>query len=326
MTLTPLWTSQEIARTLNVEVASLWQCHGISIDSRTLEEGDLFFALIGPHSDGHDFVKMAIAKGAVAAIVSKLVEGLDPNFQVMVEDVKVALDTLGRAARARVDIPIIAVTGSVGKTGTKEALKSALSRNKKVHASVLSYNNDIGVPLSLARMPRDADYGIFELGMNHPGELGPLSKMVRPHVALITTVELAHSEFFKDVGEIADAKAEIFDGLEPGGTAILNYDNPQYPRLKDKAMDAGVENIISFGFIECADVHALRQVFHETCSCIVARVLGHILTFKVGMVGRHWVMNSLAILAVVEAVGGDLGLAGLGLAEMKPLIGRGRRH
>ena len=192
MTLTPLWTSQEIARTLNVEVASLWQCHGISIDSRTLEEGDLFFALIGPHSDGHDFVKMAIAKGAVAAIVSKLVEGLDPNFQVMVEDVKVALDTLGRAARARVDIPIIAVTGSVGKTGTKEALKRALSRNKKVHASVLSYNNDIGVPLSLARMPRDADYGIFELGMNHPGELGPLSKMVRPHVALITTVELAH--------------------------------------------------------------------------------------------------------------------------------------
>jgi len=195
--MTPLWTDQEIATILHTGVTDSWQCQGISIDSRTLEEGDLFFALIGPNSDGHDYVKMAIAKGAVAAIVSKPVKGIDPKFLVTVDDVKTALETLGRAARTRVDIPIIAITGSVGKTGTKEALKNALSRNKKIHASVLSYNNDIGVPLSLARMPRDADYGIFELGMNHAGELRSLSKMVRPHVAIITTVELAHSEFFQ---------------------------------------------------------------------------------------------------------------------------------
>ena len=324
--MTPLWTDQEIAQILDTDVKDNWQCQGISIDSRTLEEGDLFFALIGPHSDGHDYVKMAIAKGAVAVVVSKEVSGLDPKFLVKVEDVKLALDSLGRAGRARVDIPIIAITGSVGKTGTKEALKNALVRNKKVHASVLSYNNDIGVPLSLARMPRDADYGIFELGMNHAGELETLSRMVRPHVVIITTVELAHSEFFRDVEEIADAKAEVFDGLMPGGTVILNRDNRQYGRLEAAAQAAGVKNILSFGSENTAHIHVLRQVFHDTCSCVIANVMGQVMTFKVGMLGHHWVMNSLAILAAVRAVGGDLGLAGLGLAETKPLKGRGRRH
>jgi len=326
MTLVPLWTAQEIGDIFSAEVAGSWHCQGLSIDSRTTVVGDLFLALSGPNSDGHDHVKMAIAKGAVAAIVSKEVSGLDPKFLVKVADVKAALDSLAQAARARVDIPIIAITGSVGKTGTKEALKGALSRNKKVHASVLSYNNDIGVPLSLARMPRDADYGIFELGMNHAGELRLLSKMVRPHVAIITTVELAHSEFFKNVEAIADAKAEIFDGLLPGGTAILNHDNRQYGRLSDRAKEVGVKNIISFGSDETAHVHILRQVFHDTCSCVIANVKGQIMTFKVGMLGHHWVMNSLAILSAVDAVDGDLGLAGLGLAEMRPLKGRGRRH
>jgi len=324
--MTPLWTKDEITGILGLKTDSPWQCLGISIDSRTIEDGDLFFALTGPNSDGHDYVKMAIAKGAAGAVVSRPVAGLDPKFLILVDDVKIALETLGRAGRARVDIPIIAITGSAGKTGTKEALKKALSRNKKVHASVLSYNNDLGVPLSLARMPRDADYGIFELGMNHGGELRPLSKMVRPHVAMITTVELAHSEFFRDIEAIADAKAEIFEGLEPGGTAIINHDNRQYGRLYDKAKAANVRNIISFGSDDSAHVHILRQVFHETCSCVIARIMGHVMTFKVGMLGQHWVMNSLAILAAVRAVGGDLGLAGLGLAEMKPLKGRGRRH
>lgn len=326
MTISPLWTGAEIAQILDYNVTGNWSCMGISIDSRTLEEGDLFFALIGPNSDGHDHVKMAVAKGAVAVVVSKQIEGLDPKFLVMVDDVKTALEKLARAARARVDVPIIAITGSVGKTGTKEALKNALNRNKKVHASVLSYNNDIGVPLSLARMPRDVDFGIFELGMNHAGELGPLSRMVRPDVALITTVELAHSEFFKDVNEIADAKAEIFEGLTPQGTIILNHDNHQFDRLYDKARQAGLENIVSFGTHDAADVMAIKQIFHDTCSCVIANVNDKIMTFKVGMLGQHWVMNSLAILATVDAVGGDLCLAGLGLAEMKPLKGRGRRH
>ncbi|PCI47403.1 MAG: UDP-N-acetylmuramoylalanyl-D-glutamyl-2, 6-diaminopimelate--D-alanyl-D-alanine ligase [Alphaproteobacteria bacterium] len=322
----PLWTGQEITEILGTEVADNLQCRGISIDSRTLMEGDLFFALTGPYSDGHDYVKMAIAKGAAAVVVSKPVAGLDPKFLISVNDVKVALEMLGRAARARVTIPIIAITGSVGKTGTKEALKNALARNKKIHASVLSYNNDIGVPLSLARMPRDADYGIFELGMNHAGELKSLSEMVRPHVVIITTVELAHSEFFRNIEEIADAKAEIFDGMMPGGTVILNHDNRQYGRLHDKACAAGIKNIISFGSDNSADVYILRQIFQDTCSCVIASIRGQIMTFKIGMLGHHWVMNSLAILAAVEAVGGDLGLAGLGLAETKPLKGRGRRH
>ncbi len=326
MTLNALWTAREIAQVLSADVKRDWSCHGISIDSRTCGDGDLFFALDGPNSDGHDYVRMAIARGAVAAIVSREVTGLDPDLLIRVDDVRQALDMLGRAGRARVDIPVIAITGSVGKTGTKEALKQALGRSRKTHASVLSYNNDIGVPLSLARMPRDADFGIFELGMNHPGELGPLSKMVRPDVALITTVELAHSEFFRDVSEIADAKAEIFDGLRPGGTAILNSDNHQFDHLRERAGQAGVENIISFGANDRADIHILRQVFHDTCSCVTARVGGNIMTFKIGMAGAHWVINSLAILAAVEAVGGDLGLAGLGLAEMRPLPGRGRRH
>jgi len=326
MTLDPLWSGQEIAQIFSLEIEESWQCRGISIDSRTTAAGDLFFALVGPNSDGHDYVKMAIAKGAVAAIVSKPVAGLDPKLTVMVDDVKLALDRLGQAARARVNIPIIAVTGSVGKTGTKEALKKALSRNKKVHASVLSYNNDIGVPLSLARMPRDVDYGVFELGMNHAGELRELSKMVRPDVAIITTVELAHSEFFKDVSAIADAKAEIFEGLLPGGTVVLNHENHQYSRLSDRARELGIANIISFGTDETAHVHVLRQVFHDTCSCVIANINSRIMTFKVGMLGHHWVMNSLAILSAVDAVGGDLGLAGLSLAEMKPLKGRGRRH
>ncbi|NOZ42006.1 MAG: UDP-N-acetylmuramoyl-tripeptide--D-alanyl-D-alanine ligase [Alphaproteobacteria bacterium] len=326
MTINALWTATEIAGILSAQVTRDWSCHGLSIDSRTCEEGDLFFALSGPNSDGHDYVRMAIAKGAVAAVVSTAVTGLDPALLIRVDDVKTALTTLGRAGRVRVDIPVIAITGSVGKTGIKEALKKALGRSQKIHASRLSYNNDIGVPLSLARMPRDADFGVFELGMNHAGELGPLSKMVRPAVAIISNVELAHGEYFRDIAEIADAKAEIFDGLAAGGSAILNRDNPQYHRLRAKAEQAGVENIITFGADAHADVHILRQVCHDTCSCIIAKVMGDIMTFKVGIPGQHWIINSLAVLAAVAAVGGDLGLAGLALAEMQALKGRGRRH
>lgn len=326
MSLTALWNNEELSEIFSVQIRGMWKCFGISIDTRTLEQGDLFFALKGPASDGHDFVKMAIAKGAVAAVVSKPVKGINSNLLIVVEDVKEALATLGKAGRARVDIPIVAITGSAGKTGTKEALKAALSRNKKVHASVLSYNNDIGVPLSLARMPRDAEYGIFELGMNHKGELRELVKMVRPHVAMITTVEMAHSAYFESVEEIADSKAEIFEGLEDGGVAVLNHDNPHYERLVHKADQAGVGKVISFGSDSTAHVNILRQVFHDTCSCVIADVMGKIMTYKIGMLGHHWVLNSLAVLAIVEAVGGDIGLAGLSLAELKPLKGRGRRH
>ena len=291
-----------------------------------LRRDDLFFALSGPNFDGHGYVKTALDNGASCAVVSKTVDGVDLDRLIIVDDVMAALIMLGKAGRDRVNVPIIAVTGSVGKTGTKEALKAALSRYKKTHASVLSYNNDVGVPLSLARMPYDAQYGIFEMGMNHSGELKELVKLVRPDVAIITTVELAHSEFFENVEEIADAKAEIFTAMNEGGIAILNFDNPHFARLKSKAEAAGVQKIISFGNDERADVKVMHHFFHDTCSCIIAEIMGKVMTYKVGMLGYHWVMNSLAVLAAVDAVGADLGLSGLGLAELQPLVGRGRRE
>lgn len=325
MSLLPLWTSQELEAVLNTEIKARWNSYGVSIDSRSLEKGDLFLALSGENFDGHAYVKTALDSGAAGAVVSKKVYGVDPGKLVIVKDVKEALITLGKAGRARVDVPIIAVTGSVGKTGTKEALKAALSRYKKTHASVLSYNNDVGVPLSLARMPYDVEYGIFELGMNHSGEIEELVKLVRPDVSIITTVELAHSEFFENVEEIADAKAEIFTTMNGDGSAIINHDNPHYERLKLRAEQAGVKKIISFGSNDDADVRVVRHYFHDTCSCVIADIMGRMMSYKVGMLGYHWVMNSMAVLAAVDAVGADLGLSGLGLAELTPLVGRGRR-
>lgn len=326
MSLLPLWTSKELETIFGVKVPNIWNSYGVSIDTRTIEKGDLFFALSGPNFDGHTYVKTALDSGAAGAIVNKKVAGVSNDRLIVVDDVMEALVKLGKAGRARVNVPIIAVTGSVGKTGTKEALKAALSRHKKTHASVLSYNNDVGVPLSLARMPYDTEYGVFEIGMNHAGELRELVKLVRPDVSIVTTVELAHSEFFENVEEIADAKAEIFTSMNNGGTAIINIDNAHYDRLKSKATDAGVKEIISFGSNEQADVRVLRHIFHDTCSCIIADVAGKVMTYKVGMLGHHWVMNSLAVLAAVDAVGADLGLSGLGLAELQPLVGRGRRE
>lgn len=325
MSLLPLWTSHELETVFGVKIAASWNSYGVSIDSRTIEKGDLFFALSGPNFDGHGYVKSALDAGAAGVVVSKNVEGVSGDKLIIVEDVMEALIALGKAGRNRVNVPIIAVTGSVGKTGTKEALKAALSRHKKTHASILSYNNDVGVPLSLARMPYDTEYGIFEMGMNHSGELAELVKLVRPDVAIVTTVELAHSEFFENVEEIADAKAEIFTSMNNGGTAVLNYDNPHFERLKAKAEAAGVQKIISFGNDDLADVTVLRYFFHDTCSCVIADIMGKVMTYKVGMLGYHWVMNSLAVLAAVDAVGADLGLSGLGLAELHPLAGRGRR-
>ena len=326
MTLLPLWTSRELETVFDVEIKSRWNSFGVSIDTRTLEKGDLFFALSGPNFDGHEYVKKALESGATAAIVDRAISGIDSEKLVVVPDVMGALIELGKAGRNRVNVPIIAVTGSVGKTGTKEALKAALSRHKKTHASVLSYNNDVGVPLSLARMPYDTQYGIFEMGMNHAGELAELVKLVRPDVSIVTTVELAHSEFFESVEDIADAKAEIFTSMNDGGIAILNRDNAHFNRLQAKAKEAGVRRVITFGSDESADVKVMRHFFHDTCSCIIADILGKGMTYKVGMLGYHWVMNSLAVLATIEAVGADLGLSGLGLAELKPLAGRGRRE
>lgn len=321
----PLWTAQSLAAALQMPPVGSWQCFGVSIDTRTLETGDLFVALPGTQADGHDYVAAAFANGAAAALVSRHVEGV-AGAQIVVADSHAALIRLGIAARARTNARIVAVTGSVGKTSTKEALRLALGRGQMTHASAASYNNDIGVPLSLARMPADTEYGVFELGMNHAGELTALSKLVRPHVAMVTAVEYAHSAFFSCIEDIADAKAEIFHGLEPDGIAVINRDNAHFDRLAAVAQAAGAARIAGYGFDDAADVKVLRHALHEDCSCVTARVLDSIATYKVGAPGRHWLMNSLGVLTAVKMLGADLGLAALALADMMPVKGRGQRH
>src|SRR6266478_5547189 len=237
---------------------------------------------------------------------------------LIVADVLEGLRDLARAARARARAKIVAVTGSVGKTGTKEALRLTLACNGETHASLASYNNHWGVPLSLARCPESARYAVFELGMNHAGEIEPLTRLVRPQVAIITTVEPVHLEFFGSLEAIADAKAEIFLGLEPGGAAVINRDNPQFVRLEQSAKRAGVERIVSFGEHAGAQARLVKCVLQPDGSTVQARVLGTDVTYKLGAPGRHLVLNSLAVLAAAALVGGDLALAALALAQLQP--------
>jgi len=258
---------------------------------------------------------------------------LEVEFQKPIEelfaefdrDPLAALEAMGRAARARTDARIVAVTGSVGKTGTKDALRLCLGACGKTAASVASYNNQWGVPLSLARMPADTRFGVFEIGMNHPGEITPLTRMVRPHVAIVTTVEPCHIGFFDSLDEIADAKAEIFAGLEPGGTAVLNRDNAYFDRLKQAAEAAGAGRIVGFGEDERADARVRTMVLHEDWSTVSASVLGHYVTYKLGAPGRHVVMNSLAVLAASVLAGADLARVALRLRDLEPPKGRGAR-
>lgn len=318
-----LWTSGEIARATGGTASSPFEVTGVTFDSREVGPGDLFVAMPGTVHDGHKFVGAAFEAGAAGAVVSQPVEG--PH--VLVEDTFAALQALGRASRERSEATIIGVTGSVGKTSTKEALYAALDRNRpgKVHRSVKSYNNHTGVPLSLARMPRDAEFAVLEMGMNNKGEIAALTRQVRPHVALITAIAPAHIENLGSMEAIADAKAEIFEGLEPGGTAIIPNDTPHRDRLV-KAARRYADRIVTFGGGD-ADVHALHAVTAEGGgSLISAALLERELTFTISQRGEHWVSNSLAVLAAVEAVGADVALAGLALADLGGLKGRGQRH
>ncbi|WP_246270384.1 UDP-N-acetylmuramoylalanyl-D-glutamyl-2,6-diaminopimelate--D-alanyl-D-alanine ligase [Hongsoonwoonella zoysiae] len=298
---------------------------GISIDSRTIEPGEAFFAIDGDRFDGHDFVRDAIKAGAAIAVVShKKIEEMPRGGPIVaVADPLEALRRLARAARQRTRAQIVAVTGSVGKTGTKEMLRLALSRSGRTHASVASFNNHWGVPLTLARMPADTDFGVFEIGMNHAGEITPLTQMVRPHVAIITTVQPVHLEFFGSVEKIAEAKAEIFAGLEPDGIAILNRDNDQFDLLQFHARMAGVRTICTFGVDQPANAKADKISSQTGCTCISATVLGEEITYKVGAPGLHYVKNSLAVLSAAKLVGADLALAGLALTDMRAPKGRG---
>lgn len=329
-----LWSGLDLIHALNARALNGLpdKVTGVSIDTRTLEPGDLFVALHGINSDGHAYVADALAKGAAAAVIDEdhaaAFTSVGPLF--IVKDVLEALQRLGRAARSRTRAKVVAVTGSVGKTSTKEALRLALGgqgyTQGRTHASVASYNNHWGVPLSLARMPRRSQFGIFEIGMNAPGEILPLTRMVRPHVAIVTTVGPVHLEYFPSVAAIADAKGEIFAGVEPGGVAILNRDNEQFERLRAHALASNAGRIVSFGEHEEADVRAERIILMPELSVVEARVFGAEVVYRLGTPGRHIALNSLAVLATVQAFGADLALAALALGQLTPATGRGERH
>lgn len=322
----PLWTIDElIAAAGGTLRGSLsMPLTGVSIDSRSVAKGDIFAAIKGDRVDGHDYAENALRAGAGLAIVSRPSEAMAAAGPLLiVEDVLKALERIGMAARARSKAQIVAVTGSVGKTSTKEMLRLALSASGYTHASVASFNNHWGVPLTLARMPADTAYGVFEIGMNHPGEITPLVKMVRPHIAVITTVVAVHLGYFSSVAEIADAKAEIFLGVEPGGHAVLNRDNEFFDRLSAAAHKAGIADIVGFGRAPSADVHLERSVLHADCSCITATIQGEPVIYKLGVPGEHMVLNSLAALAAVKLAGADLARASLALAAAQPAKGRG---
>jgi UDP-N-acetylmuramoyl-tripeptide--D-alanyl-D-alanine ligase len=302
---------------------------GISIDSRSIGAGEAFFAIKGDRVDGHDYANIAVANGALLIVVS---EGKLPALgrltvpMIVVEDVLVALGRLAVASRKRSRARIVAVTGSVGKTTTKEMLRQVLAPSGKVHAAVASFNNHWGVPLTLARMPADTDYGVFEIGMNHAGEITPLVNMVKPHVAIITTIAAAHLGHFNDLEEIAAAKAEIFDGVVDGGIAVLNRDISQFDYLAERAQAAGVTRICSFGQHAKADFRLADFEGDGEGSTVWAVLDGETREMRIGAPGRHIAENAMAALGACDLLGADLDPAIAALAELKAFKGRGERH
>ncbi|PQA89274.1 UDP-N-acetylmuramoylalanyl-D-glutamyl-2, 6-diaminopimelate--D-alanyl-D-alanine ligase [Marinicaulis flavus] len=307
------WTAEE------------WNAGGISIDTRSLKPGDIFVALRDAR-DGHEFLKNAFDAGAAAALVSRAPEDAPEGAPLLVVgDTLDGLRDLAKAARTRNFGKRIGVTGSAGKTSTKEILRAVLGSDGEVHAADKSFNNHWGVPLTLARLPMRADYGVFEIGMNHLGEITPLTKLVRPHAAIVTTVAAAHLEFFKSVEEIAEAKAEIFSGLAPGGVAVLPFDNEFFPLLKKRAEEAGAASFVSFGEKDGADFQLLDYKPEGAGATLKAKIKGEVQSFFAGVPGRHQALNILAALAAADAVGCPLGPAIHALARIAPAEGRGAR-
>ncbi|MCJ8518422.1 UDP-N-acetylmuramoyl-tripeptide--D-alanyl-D-alanine ligase [Pseudorhizobium tarimense] len=302
---------------------------GISIDSRSIRAGEAFFAIKGDRVDGHDFASIAVANGASLIVVSEAklpAMGRLTVPMIVVDDVLAALGRLAEASRERSRAQIIAVTGSVGKTTTKEMLRHVLASSGKVHAAVASFNNHWGVPLTLARMPADTQFGVFEIGMNHPNEIRPLVKMVRPHVAIITTIAAAHLGHFNSIEEIAAAKAEIFEGVEPGGAAILNRDNKHFAFLEERAQEVGVERIYSFGQHAKADFRLADFEGDGHSSTIWATLSGETVEVHIGSPGRHIAENAMAALGACLLVGADLDKAAQALADLRSVKGRGEQH
>jgi len=301
---------------------------GVSIDTRTLVPGDLFFAIRGDSSDGHDYVRAAFGKGAAAAVVDEAhvdpLAGAGPLY--VVRDTLAAMRDLGVAARERTQARVIAVTGSAGKTSTKEALRFVLSKFGATHASAASYNNHWGVPLSLARMPSTTRFGVFEIGMNHAGEITPLVAMARPHIAIVTTVAPVHLEHFASVAAIAEAKGEIFSGLTKGGVALINRDIAEYSILEGAARRSPAGHILSFGEHAEADARLLDVTPECEGSRVRAGMFGREIAFRLGAPGRHQAMNALAVLAACKASGVGLDEAAATLAGFAAPVGRGARH
>jgi len=321
-----LWAAEEAKTATGGQCAGDWTAYGVSIDTRSLEPGDLFIALQGDARDGHEFVAAALDKGAAAAMVSRVPKDVARDGRLLVVgDTQVGLEALGRAARARTAAKIVAVTGSAGKTTTKEMLRLMLAGCGPVAASAASYNNHWGVPLSLARMARSAKFGVFEIGMNHAGEIRALVREVRPQVALITTIAPAHLEYFGSIKAIADAKAEIFEGIEPGGAAILPADNAQFGRLKSHAEAQRIGRVLSFGVGAGADARLVSSEPHGDGQHLVVEIGGERLHLAVGAPGGHIASNATAALLAARELGADLKIAAGALANFTALKGRGAR-
>ncbi len=321
-----IWTAQQAAKATGGRLLgdNEWEVYSISIDSRLTKKGDLFLALKGTKTDGHDYLREAFLKGASAVMVERVPQNFPSTSPILVvNDCIEALYHLAMQRRAETTAKIIALTGSVGKTSTKEMLNLAFSTFGITHATLGNLNNEIGAPLSIARMPLDAEFGIFELGMNHSGEISPLSKLVRPEIAIITTIEEVHIENFNSIEEIAMAKAEIFDGMQAGGTAILNADNPFFNYLSAKARDVSL-NVISFGAAPGANARLLEYKENAKDSFIMARIAGRDVGYHIAAKGRHMAQNSLSVLAAVHAAGQDVEEAAQALSSFSGASGRGQ--
>ena len=329
--MTALWTSTEAAAATGGQATADWQASGVSIDSRSIEQGDLFIAIVGPNADGHNYVESALASGAVAAVVTaqwaaEREKNASGNPLLLVADTMTGLEALARTARDRTAARIAAITGSAGKTGTKDALALALSRQGPTSATRGNLNNQWGLPLSLTRMPADSMYGVFEMGMNHSGEIAHLAALARPHVAVITNVEAAHLAFFESEQAIADAKAEIFSDMDAAGAVLLNRDNRHFRHLREHAEHAGLVRIYSFGADTEANFQLLDCSLTPEGSEVRASVMGEVVEFRVGLPGRHWVQNSLAVVGTAYLLGADLQQATAALAGARPAKGRGLHH
>ena len=321
-----LWNDRDAAAATGGESLQPWSAFGVAFDSRQIAPGDLFVALKGETSDGHNYIGQAFDGGAAAAMVARSFDHDEPAPLLLVPDTMAGLNDLARAARARCKGRICAVTGSVGKTGTKEMLYHVLAPQGATHVSEKSFNNHVGTPLSLARMPASTRFGVFEIGMNAPGEIAPLAGLVQPNIAVITAVELVHGATFDGIDGIAAEKADIFTGVADNAIAVINGDSTFADYLTQRARDGGAARVVRFGETDGCDIRLLDWRLDDVGTAVKADVFGRAVNFHLGTWGRHQALNSLAVLAVVSLVDADVDEAAAALRTVTPPIGRGQRH